>query len=169
MVVYQTILSALMFAHTGPPYDKPSTTRFLYYVCSFSAPSFICFFIVLVSTILLVVRLKQNLEWRDEATSQSTGSGTAKELKAARSVIAICTIFIICFVPNVTTLVMSAVYPRFDLLDPYLGNLSRIIFIFSFLFQVMNSAVNIFVYYSMSTKYREVFIELFCKKTLKSS
>ena len=154
MVVYQSVFSALMYAQTGPPYDRPSPRRFLYFVCSFSAPSFICFFIVLVSTILLVIRLKQNLEWRNEAAKQSQRG--SKELRVARSVIAVCTIFTICFVPNVST--------KFEYADPYLGNLTRIVFVFTALFQVVNSAVNIFVYYSMSTKYREVFIDLFCKK-----
>ena len=166
MVMYQATFALLMFADTPLPYDAPSTRRKLYYFCSFSAPSCICFVVVLVSTSVLVVRLKRNMEWRNEATKQSTSeSGSTKERKAARSVIAVCTIFIICFLPNVAVLVISIAYPKFDIRDPYLGNLARVVFIFSFLFQVVNSTVNIFVYYNMSTKYREVFNALLCKKT----
>ena len=161
MVKYQATFALLMFAHTPLPYDAPSARRKLYYFCSFSAPSCICFVVVLVSTSVLVVRLKRNIEWRNEASE----SGYTKERKAARSVIAVCTIFIICFLPNVAVLVISIAYPKFDIRDPYLGNLARVVFIFSFLFQVVNSTVNIFVYYNMSTKYREVFNALLCKKT----
>ena len=166
MVVYEIIFSGLQFAQTGPPYDAFHPKRMLYFICSFSAPSCICFFIVVFTTSLLVVRLRQNLEWRSEAAKQPAGdSGTSKERKAARSVTVICTIFIFCFVPNVITLVASLVYPKFDLRDPYLGNLSRLSYIFSLLFQVLNSTVNIFVYYFMSTRYREVFVGLFWRKT----
>ena len=165
MVVYQAVFAVLNFGFTGPPYDKPSPRRFLYYICSFSAPSGICFGIVVVSTTVLVIRLKRNLEWRNEATkTYPGGTGNTKERKAARSVIAICTIFIVCFVPNVTNLVVSNVFPQFDPRDAYWGNLSRIVFILSFVFQVVNSSVNIVVYYSMGTKYREVFKDLFFKK-----
>ena len=164
MVVYEITFIGLLFAQTGPPYDAFHPKRMLYFICSFTGPSCFCFVIVLVSTSILVSRLRQNLEWRNEAAKQSaTDSGTSKEQKAARSVVVICTIFIICFIPNVIALVASLVYPKYDLRDPYLGNLSRLVFIFSMLFQGANSSVNIFVYYRMSTRYREVFVELFSR------
>ena len=163
MVIYQTVLSSLMFADPGPPYDAYDANRALYFICSFSAPSLVCFGVVLVSTTLLVVRLRQSLEWRGEATKQFTkgSAGTTKEQKVARSVIAICTIFIICFLPNVAWFVTTLVYPRFNQNDPYVGNLFRVLYSFSFLFQVISSSINILVYYNMSTKYREVFNALF--------
>ncbi|RUS68752.1 hypothetical protein EGW08_023487 [Elysia chlorotica] len=176
MVFYQSVFIVLLFVYPGPPYDILSKRRSLYFIFSLSVPSLICFFVVSVSTVILVVCLKQNLEWRNAATatkqSAQSGqsgqscqnSGVSKERKAARSVVAICTIFIVCFAPNVALFLMSVVYPKFTTYDPYLGNLKRILLAISGVMQVMNSSVNILVYYRMSSRYREVFNSLFCRR-----
>ncbi|GFS08123.1 chemosensory receptor A [Elysia marginata] len=164
MVAYQSVFLILFFTNPGPPYDAVDPKRALYFNCSFSAPTFICFFIVVVSTILLVVKLRQNLEWRNESTNQSSKNlGSSKEQKATRSVLAICTIFIACFALNLALFFASLVYPRFTHMDPYLGSLFRVLYSFSTLLQLLSATVNIFVYYKMSTKYREIFTALFCR------
>ena len=166
MVFYEMTFAGLLFAQTGPPYDAFNIKRLLYLICSFSGPSCICFAIVVVTTSVLVAQLRQNLAWRNEATKQSArGSRTSKEQRVARSVIFISSIFIVCFIPNVVTWVTGLVYPKYDIRNPYWGNLTRIMFIFCMLFQSANSTVNIFVYYRMSTKYREVFDGLFRRMT----
>ena len=162
LVGYEITFAGLLFAQTGPPYDAFHPKRMLYFICSFSGSSCFCFVIVVVTTSILVVQLRQNLAWRNEATKQSaTDSATSKEQRVARSVIVISSIFIVCFIPNVITLVTGLVYPKYDIRDPYLGNLSRLVFVFCMLFQIANSTVNILVYYRMSTRYREVFDGLF--------
>ncbi|RUS77787.1 hypothetical protein EGW08_014451, partial [Elysia chlorotica] len=166
MVVYESIFVTLFFTFPGAPYDAYDPRRAAYFIYSFSAPTFIAFFIVLVSTIILVVKLKQSLAWRKDAAKQPAaagGSRRSKELKAARCVVAICSIFIICFVPNFVLFIVTLVYPTFALKDPYLGTLLTVMYSFSILFQVMSSAVNIFVYYRMSAKYREGFNALSCR------
>ena len=168
MVAYQSVLVILLFVHPGPPYDFYNQRRALYLSCSYSFPSVICFFVVLASTTLLVVRLMQNLEWRNKAAKQCNNNPeNPKEMKAALCVVAICTIFIICFAPNAALFVASFVYTKFSLFDLYLGNLAKIIYGLSSLLQVLSSAVNIAVYYRMGTKYREVFKALFCGKRVK--
>ena len=168
IVAYQSVFVFLLYVYPGPPYKIPSQRRALYFNCSFSFPSFICFFLVLVSTTVLVIRLKKNLEWRNEAAKQSNQiSGGSKERKAARSVVAICTIFIICFTPNIVLFVLSLGYPTFTVYDPYLGNLKNILYALSSLLQVISSSVNIIVYYRMGTKYREVFTALFRRERTK--
>ena len=168
IVAYQSLFIILLYVYPGPPYNIPNQWRALYFNCSFSFASFISFFLVLVSTTILVIRLRQNLEWRNETAKQSNQtSGGSKERKAARCVVAICTIFIICFTPNITLFVMSLLYPTFTVYDPYLGNLKKLMYALSSLLQVLSSAFNIVVYYSMGTKYREVFTALFCRKRVK--
>ncbi|KAK3795810.1 hypothetical protein RRG08_052243 [Elysia crispata] len=153
-----------------PRPDAADQRRSFYFISSFSAPSFICFFVVLVSTTVLVVRLKQNLEWRNEAAKQSNkNSGSPKEIKASRSLVVICTVFIICFAPSVALFVISLAFPEFTQHDPYLGTLMRALYAISSLVQVLSSSVNIVVYYRMSTKYRNMLNELFsCKKDITS-
>ena len=169
MAAYQTVHIVLLYSYPGPPYDIQYDERSLLLNSSFSVLSFICFFIVLISTVLLVVRLKQNLEWRNKAAKQSNRNcGSLKETKAARCVAAICTIFIMCFTPNVALIFFGIVYPEFTPHNPYLGSLSVVIYAISSMLQVLSSAVNIFVYYTMSTKYREVFKAIFyCKMDMK--
>ncbi|KAK3771347.1 hypothetical protein RRG08_054793 [Elysia crispata] len=168
MVAYQSVFIVLPYVYTGPPYNVRDRRRPLYFSCSYSFPSLICFFIVLVSTSLLVVRLKKNVEWRNEAAKQSNPNpNDSKELKAARSVVAICTIFIVCFTPNVFLFLMSLLYINFTTYDPVLGNLFTILYALSNMLQVLSSAVNIVIYYRMGTKYREVFNALFCQKRFK--
>ena len=164
MVIYQMTFIFLLFLDPGPPYDVLGETKSIYFMSSFSLLSFVCFFFVVVSTTLLVVRLKQNLEWRNEAAKQSSkSSGNPKEIKAARSVVAICTIFIMCFTPNVALVLTSLVYPKFNQHDPYLGTLMIALHAICTMLQVLSSAVNIVVYYRMSTKYREVFNSMYCR------
>ena len=170
IMVYQAVFIVLLYVYPGPPYDAVNLRRTLYFNCSFSAPSFICFFLVAVSTTLLVIRLKQNLEWRNEAGKQSyKSSGSQKERKAARCVVAICIVFIVCFTPNVALFVAHLMYPQFSSFDPYLGSLKRVLYAFSSLLQVLSSAVNIVIYYRMGTKYREVFNALFIRQRGKES
>ena len=154
MATYQSILIILLLSYPSPPYDVPNARRLRYITSSFSAPSFICFFVVLISTTLLVVRLKQNLEWRNKAAKQSNkNSGSLKETKAARCVAAICTIFIMCFTPNVALIFAGIVYSELTPHNLYFGTLIVALYAISSMFQVLSSVVNIFVYYTMSTKY----------------
>ncbi|KAK3795812.1 hypothetical protein RRG08_052245 [Elysia crispata] len=88
MAAYQTVHIVLLYSYPGPPYDVTKDERSLLLNSSFSALSFICFFVVLISTALLVVKLKQNLEWRNKAVQLSNkNSGISKERKAARIII----------------------------------------------------------------------------------
>ncbi|KAK3787955.1 hypothetical protein RRG08_008972 [Elysia crispata] len=170
MVVYQLVFTSFLFLYPGPPYTVVSLRRSLYLNCSFSFPCLILFFVVLVSTTILVDRLKENLEWREKTAKRSNKtSGGSKGMKAARSVAAICTIFIICFKPNTLLHVLSLVFNNFGIYDPYLGSLKRNLYRFGGLLQVLSSAVNIVVYYRISTKYREDFNALFCGQRVEKS
>ena len=163
MAVYQSVLIILLYSYPGPPYDVASPQKVLYFNISFTALTFVCFFIVLITTVLLVVRLMQNLEWRNKA-AEHFNKNSLKETKAARCVAAICTIFIMCFTPNVALHFTGFVYPEIRPHDPYLGSLMVVLYAISTLLQVLSSAVNIFVYYRMSTKYRQVFKVMFHRK-----
>ena len=132
-------------------------------MCSFTAPTLICFPIVVISTSILIFRLKNTRTWRDTVVKQPN-SDSSKEKKVARSVIFICSMFIICFLPNIVTLIGNAAVTRFSLTDPYLKWLVHIIFLVTFFFQTLNSSINIFVYYSMSTRFRGVFKDVFFPK-----
>ena len=165
---YQLCFVLLNFIRTGPPYDVATPRRTLYMMCCFTIPSLLCFPIVLISTFFLIVRLKQSLKWRDAAINQSK-SDSSKEKKVARSVIFICSLFIICFLPNILTLTLSAAYEEFNVFSPYLKWLVHIFYIFNFFFQTLNSSLNMLIYYSMSSKFCEVFKDVFLPNRSKNS
>ena len=159
IATYQLCFLLLVFIRTGPPYDVIPTERHIYILCYFHLPSFISFGLVLVSSSFLIIRLKQSVKWR--SSTGSTSGDSIKEEKVVRSVIFVCTLFIICFLPNILIGIVTLLYPEFNLESPYLGGLTAISYTISFLGQAINSSVNIFVYYSMSTRFREVFRGVF--------
>ena len=164
IVAYLMAFLLLLYINTGPPYDKYVKRQSFYYFCFFAIPSTTCFFIVVITTIVLVVKLRRNLQWRREAVKNNDKSSD-KEHKIVRTIIAISTIFVICFFPNVANFFVSIIYPPFRYDDPYLGNLTIVMFTFSGVFQAISSSINIFFYYRMSSKFKKVFSQtFFCQK-----
>ncbi|KAK3745308.1 hypothetical protein RRG08_014456 [Elysia crispata] len=160
VMAYIAAFMAVFYIDIGAPFDEQIEKIGFYYFCFFAVPSTTCFFIVVVTTILLVVRLRRNLEWRKQTASQSESS-SSKENRVARTIIAISTIFIICFFPNVLNLFVQIIHPPFRYMDPYLGTLTVVMFTFSGVFQAISSSINIFFYYKMSSKFKRVFSETF--------
>ncbi|GFN98578.1 growth hormone secretagogue receptor type 1 [Plakobranchus ocellatus] len=143
-----------------------STTLF----ATFTVPSLVCFTIVVICTTFLVIKLNQTAKWRKTTAntgSKQDGNISSKELRVARTVVFICTIYIFCFAPNIFTITVMAMLPNFHQTDPYLGNLTAVCFMIAYPLQSVSSAVNIFVYLRMSTKYRETFCRLFCAGKVK--
>ena len=160
VMAYIAAFMAVFYIDIGAPFDEQIEKIGFYYFCFFALPSTTCFFIVVVTTILLVVRLRRNLEWRKQTASQSESS-SSKENRVARTIIAISTIFIVCFFPNVLNLFVQIIHPPFRYMDPYLGTLTVVMFTFSGVFQAISSSINIFFYYKMSSKFKRVFSETF--------
>ncbi|KAK3760110.1 hypothetical protein RRG08_056400 [Elysia crispata] len=159
MVVYQAVFGVLILIFVRSP-EKSSKTRLYLILSSVSIPVFVCFILVLCFTTFMVIRLRKSLEWRNTTSTQSTKTSGAKERKVVLSVLWICVMFIVCFTPFVACFITSIVYPRFNLWDPYYGWFVQVMFTFNFVFQTISSASNIFIYYFMSTKFREVFTGL---------
>ncbi|GFN82387.1 RNA-directed DNA polymerase from mobile element jockey [Plakobranchus ocellatus] len=162
MAVYEIVFVGLLITRTGPPYSTYSMLKALYLLCCYSAISLACFAVISISTIFLIIRLRQSVSWR-KTTSTASGQMTAnKESKATRCVIFICMLFIVCFFPNLFTIIIVTIYPTFNLWDPYFNRLAYIVCLGSFLCQAISISANTLVYYTMSSKYRQVFRSLFC-------
>ena len=175
VVAYELTFVTLMFVWTGPPYLPSRTStwnRKPYIMFSYSIPSCVCFLVISISTTFLVTRLRSHQDkasWLNAsqdtsyATSGAAKKKAQKEQKVARFVILICVIYLVCFAPNTKMyLVNVLLLSNFTTSDPYLGWLAHILYMFSSVFQIVSSSVNIFVYYSMGTKYRTVFRSIFC-------
>ncbi|GFO45854.1 chemosensory receptor a [Plakobranchus ocellatus] len=145
-------------------------------VCGVIQP-LLAFVIVIVCTIFLTVQLKKMSVWRKSvmsvkyqgrgnsdanSTQSKAAAGTTisqKEVKLVRMVVAIATIFIVCFTPTCVLLFGTVAFEEFSLFGVY----KRLLFVASlmtFLGQSISGSVNILIYYSMASKYRSALRDL---------
>ncbi|GFN94532.1 chemosensory receptor a [Plakobranchus ocellatus] len=127
-----------------------------------SVPSLIAFIIVFVSTQVLIAKLTQSATWRKSiAIKSKVDNASSKDEKVVRSVIFICTIYIVCYTPNTLLFIVSSAFPQFHVSDGYLGTLTLTTLFIANFFQTTSSSINIFVYYHMSSKFRKTFRTIF--------
>lgn len=75
-------------------------------------------------------------------------------------VVLISALFIACFVPISIIFIAMCFEPEFSVYGKY-KDLLCVIGGLGFMLESINSSVNIFIYYYMSTKYRSIFREIF--------
>ncbi|RUS85709.1 hypothetical protein EGW08_006503 [Elysia chlorotica] len=156
VVAYHLAFLVLIYSDPGPPYDAHPKKIAFYYVALYSIPSTTCFFVVVVSTIFLVVHLRRNQRWRKQTSSRSVKTSD-KEERLVKTIIAISIIFIICSFGNVSIFIASILYPPFQYSNPYFANLVLAFFGVSLNFQTVSACLNFFFYYRMSSRFKRVF------------
>ncbi|GFO01752.1 peptide receptor gpcr [Plakobranchus ocellatus] len=130
-----------------------------------SVPSLIAFIIVLVSTQVLIAKLKKSAAWRQNIAAKSGVDKTSsKDEKVVRSVIFVCAIYIVCYTPNTLLFIFSSAFPQFHVSDEHFGSLVLTALFVANFFQTTSSSVNIFVYLHMSSKFRKTFKSTFLNK-----
>lgn len=124
------------------------------------------FLFVIVFTAVLVVQLQTKTKWRRKAhlDKENSESISKREKKAVIMVVMIASVLIVCFTPGVAISMASFFRPEFSVLGWQL-NAFYVAWSFAFIFEAINSSATIFLYYKMSSKYRESFQEVFgfCK------
>jgi hypothetical protein len=133
--------------------DREYVERISFIINNFATP-FIAFVIIVICTVILSYKLRDSTKWRDIAVKSSKDDRvTNRNLKVAKMVVLISVIFIVCFVPN--TISMLAVACILDLfLEGQYLNISIILGGLGYTLESLNSSVNIFIYYNMSSKYQ---------------
>ncbi|CAL1541310.1 unnamed protein product, partial [Lymnaea stagnalis] len=122
---------------------------------------FSAFLTILSCTIILVVKLKNKTKWRQRsAVSGQSETMSSRDQKVTRMVVMISTLFIVCFTPICVLFIGMTVEPGLSIDGKY-HNMFFVVFSFGYILETTNSALNIFIYYNMSTKYRDVFRQLF--------
>ncbi|CAG5131715.1 unnamed protein product [Candidula unifasciata] len=118
------------------------------------------FVIVAICTMILIQSLIRNRKWRNSATQSavpdSVDSKTAREKRVVVMVTTISGIFIACYTPSVINLIIMLCFPDYSIVGAYSNTFILIWSLFLNL-EAINSAVNIFIYYNMSSKFRTVF------------
>lgn len=121
---------------------------------------------VVMFTVILVIKLRQSLNWRKQATSnlEKTESYTNRDRKIVKMVVLIASILVICYTPGsliaTTTFVIGS---GFNMLGTHY-NILLIAWSFACMFHGINSSVNFFLYYTMSSNFRKTFREMFLKQ-----
>lgn len=117
---------------------------------------------VIIFTVILIVKLKYSSAWRKKVSSQheKLEHVSHREKKTMKMVSIIAIILIVCYTPGTIISMTTYVVAEFHLLGGYV-NICMVTWSFVFVFQAINSSVNIFLYYFMSSNYKVVFDELF--------
>lgn len=120
------------------------------------------FVAVITFTVILVIQLKRKSKWRMKAAvdKAQTESISTRERKAMTMVVMIAIILIVCYAPGAAVSMVGLFEIEFSIIGKY-ANECFAFWSFGFVFDSINSSVNIFLYYYMSTKYRETFRVIF--------
>ncbi|XP_012935007.2 uncharacterized protein LOC101864442 [Aplysia californica] len=113
------------------------------------------FTIVIICTCVISLELRKKAKWRHHTSSKAIISGQknfGKENRVVIMVTIISILFIVSATPMTASLTARALIPELNIIGRY-KNLSWLSASVSFLMETVNSSVNIFVYYRMSTKW----------------
>ncbi|CAL1530414.1 unnamed protein product [Lymnaea stagnalis] len=126
----------------------------------------ISFFSVVVLTAILFSKLKRKIEWRHGKASsvKPSESLTRRDKKTMRMVVVIAGVLIVTFMPQVIIFTVGFIEPEFSVVGKYV-NFFFMSWSFCFVFDAANSSVSIILYYTMSSKYRLTFHEIFSERS----
>lgn len=140
--------------------DREPVDKFLYGLNNVVIPVLL-FVVVITCTTFLVIKLHSKAEWRQKSTNSSQADTVSKRNKrVAKMVVMISAIFIACFIPVSITFLGMCLEPGLSVDGTYRNTLVLIGGVCIFC-ESLNSSVNIFIYYSMSRNYRDIFHQMF--------
>lgn len=139
--------------------NRESVSEVSYLVNNVMVP-FVSFTTIIVCTVVLVFQLHSSAEWRKKsATKSQVDNILSRNQKISKVVLMISTLFIICFVPLSVLFIGMSQVKEFSMGGRY-RNLLVVLGGVGVVLEAMNSSMNIFIYYYMSTHYRVVFREI---------
>ncbi|XP_012943204.1 rhodopsin-like [Aplysia californica] len=116
----------------------------------------VSFFSVIVCTVILVHNLLIKSKWRQSSSSAAKQESLSnRDMKVVKMVVSIAVIFIVCFSPSAASTFAMMFFPEYNFYGEY-QNIYLFIWAICFLLVATNLAVNIFVYYYMSSKFKEI-------------
>ena len=128
------------------------------------------FVTIAVTTTITVVKLRRVVQWRQSSTSSVTATSSIKEIALTKTLVATSVLFIVCMAPTIMVQIASFVEPEFYFTGHYYNRAYALQIVGEF-FKVSNSSFNYFIYYNMSTRYRETLRDIFrlCLRKSKES
>ncbi|XP_055890731.1 thyrotropin-releasing hormone receptor-like [Biomphalaria glabrata] len=120
------------------------------------------YLLVVVFTAVLIYKLKRNSKWRKENNKDFSDQTSSRDNKAVTMVLLIAAFLIVCSAPSIVLSLVSFFLQEFSVLG-FHSNIFFAVWSIAFFFGAINSSVNIFLYYKMSSKFRRSFKALFSK------
>ncbi|XP_059168576.1 FMRFamide receptor-like [Physella acuta] len=156
--------SKLNKTYLGVAFSKNAQRVFSvsYFITDLFVPYF-TFFIIITCTTITGIKLKTKAAWRKTATGAS-GKPKAeisnKERKVVVMLITVSVIFVVCLIPQSAILTAVGLVQELSVSGQYF-DVAFICYCVSFVAETINSSVNIIVYFKMSSRFRNTFLELF--------
>ncbi|KAK3742841.1 hypothetical protein RRG08_064240 [Elysia crispata] len=134
---------------------------------------YIGFIIVIICVIILTISLNQSSKFREKSssggtsTSGSDGAGQTKEgrkeARVVKTVVFLCVIFILCYLPTMIFTLFGQIEPEFSATGFY-RNANTFFLMLLVSSMMINANVNIVVYYLYNSRYRSVLLAMFGAK-----
>ncbi|XP_076445885.1 uncharacterized protein LOC143283526 [Babylonia areolata] len=124
-------------------------------------PVAFCIFVI-ITTAITAVNLRKSSEFQAESSSSSATTLSARNVAVTRMLIYLSLQYIVCCLPNVFFRLSLVVFPE---LSPT-GNWANLYFFLIAVIGmcgVVNSSLNVVVYYFFGSKYRETVKEMVCR------
>ncbi|KAK6963749.1 neuropeptides capa receptor, partial [Biomphalaria glabrata] len=135
----------------------------VYYIVADQFVPYATILVLILCTIVIVTKLRSKLRWR-QSFSNTGGNNSrdvpSKEHKLIKLLFTISIMFIVCILPQSTLNVAIALIPGLKADGIYI-NIWKMCYSFTSLLETMNCSVSIVLYYRMSSRYRQVFWEMF--------
>ena len=112
-------------------------------------------FIVVTCTVVTVIKLKQALAWRLTTSSSTCSDTQTQQTVLTKMLVVVCVFYVICSAPDSIMALFRVIEPEYKLAGRYANTLLLTLSISSKVFSATNCSVNFFVYYSMSSRFRE--------------
>lgn len=118
--------------------------------------------IIIMCTIILVLKLRQKKNWREQSISSVQADRTyERDMKVTKMVVIISSVFIACFLPVCIVFIAMSAEPEFYV-DGQYKNINTVTIGVGFMLESVSCASNIFIYFHMSTKFRATMWRVFC-------
>ncbi|XP_012942255.1 cysteinyl leukotriene receptor 1-like [Aplysia californica] len=122
---------------------------------------FASFFVVIVCTVVLILNLIRKSKWRQSTSSSAKQKSVSnRDKKVVKMILSISIIFIACFLPSGVNFIVIFFLPEYKVTGKY-QNLFISTWCLCKALGTLNSSVNIFVYYNMSSKFKEIVDKMF--------
>ncbi|KAK0049082.1 FMRFamide receptor [Biomphalaria pfeifferi] len=135
---------------------------FAYFYTDFFLPN-LTLFLLITNNFIMAVQLTAHASWRREVAGKRESLSnqiSRKEQKIVQMLTKLSLIFIVCLIPQSAILTAVTFVKEFGLGGPYF-DVAWLCYCVSFLLESVHSSVNIFVFYRMSSRYRNIFQMLF--------